>query len=120
VAQTEVAFLAEAFMVVVAIASFFVGFPHLWNERLRRRGVKSRGVCVSPGWPWDETEGRQHRRLHLGRHLPRVRPRPMRPVRQSRRAALLIAAHPGVHRLPRDFIPGRDLRLGRAGGVIAK
>lgn len=50
-AHTEVAFLAEAFMVVVAIASFFVGFPHLWNERLRRRGVKSRGVCVSHSVP---------------------------------------------------------------------
>ncbi|MET7379589.1 DUF3592 domain-containing protein [Streptomyces sp. NPDC005526] len=45
--HAEAALLTEAVMFTVAVISFFFAVPHFWNERLRRRGVKGRGVCVS-------------------------------------------------------------------------
>ncbi|MEU8028356.1 DUF3592 domain-containing protein [Streptomyces sp. NPDC049099] len=45
--HAEAALLTEGVMVMMVVVSFFLAVPHFWNERLRRRGVKGRGVCIS-------------------------------------------------------------------------
>lgn len=121
VARSDVTILAEFVMFVVAVVSFFFAVPHLWNERLRRHGVKGRGVCVSLSVPRDGKVSCQIRiRLPGGETATFSTPRSSSPdahvgqrvdviydPRKPKRAVI-------AYTLPKDGTPVRRFLIGMA------